>query len=380
MIHLLKIGRNDPCPCGSGRKYKKCHLGITSNNLSESDLKKLEDKFKNFKNCMVPEKMKKECKKKIIKAHTISKSRNLKIIAENGHVLTFKTNSIFKLLKNEGKFEVEKIGINNASIFKGFCSHHDKKLFSCLEDEDITFSPKQIFMIAYRSICNELFLKKAILNEYTFLLNNMRNKITLNFIEILKTYIKGIKLSIDDLNRIKKIYDKILLEEKGYNKINYYILKINKIPDVLVNGVWIPDKNFDGEKLIDLTDEKINFNSLNVSSIVIDNRKGAFIFAWIDSEKLITENIYNFIKSFNKLDNKFKTNILLKFIFGHFENVYFRPSWWNSLTQEQKKLIKKDINFIYDDNSSYLFYKNLDKNYNNIFNFKILNIKTNIYF
>lgn len=23
----MKIGRNDPCPCGSGRKYKKCHLG-----------------------------------------------------------------------------------------------------------------------------------------------------------------------------------------------------------------------------------------------------------------------------------------------------------------------------------------------------------------
>ncbi len=23
----LKIGRNDPCPCGSGRKFKKCCLG-----------------------------------------------------------------------------------------------------------------------------------------------------------------------------------------------------------------------------------------------------------------------------------------------------------------------------------------------------------------
>jgi hypothetical protein len=22
----MKIGRNDPCPCGSGKKYKKCHL------------------------------------------------------------------------------------------------------------------------------------------------------------------------------------------------------------------------------------------------------------------------------------------------------------------------------------------------------------------
>lgn len=22
--HPVKVGRNDPCPCGSGRKYKKC--------------------------------------------------------------------------------------------------------------------------------------------------------------------------------------------------------------------------------------------------------------------------------------------------------------------------------------------------------------------
>ena len=23
--HVAKIGRNDPCPCGSGTKYKDCH-------------------------------------------------------------------------------------------------------------------------------------------------------------------------------------------------------------------------------------------------------------------------------------------------------------------------------------------------------------------
>jgi len=23
-----KVGRNEPCPCGSGRKYKKCHGAI----------------------------------------------------------------------------------------------------------------------------------------------------------------------------------------------------------------------------------------------------------------------------------------------------------------------------------------------------------------
>ena len=26
MKNKSKIGRNDPCPCGSGRKYKKCCL------------------------------------------------------------------------------------------------------------------------------------------------------------------------------------------------------------------------------------------------------------------------------------------------------------------------------------------------------------------
>ena len=24
---MFKVGRNDPCPCGSGKKFKKCHLG-----------------------------------------------------------------------------------------------------------------------------------------------------------------------------------------------------------------------------------------------------------------------------------------------------------------------------------------------------------------
>ena len=24
---MIKIGRNEPCPCGSGKKFKKCHMG-----------------------------------------------------------------------------------------------------------------------------------------------------------------------------------------------------------------------------------------------------------------------------------------------------------------------------------------------------------------
>jgi preprotein translocase subunit SecA len=30
VIRREKIGRNDPCPCGSGKKYKKCHGAAAS--------------------------------------------------------------------------------------------------------------------------------------------------------------------------------------------------------------------------------------------------------------------------------------------------------------------------------------------------------------
>ncbi|HQS84070.1 MAG TPA: SEC-C metal-binding domain-containing protein [Alphaproteobacteria bacterium] len=28
-LHSNKLGRNDPCFCGSGKKYKKCCLNVT---------------------------------------------------------------------------------------------------------------------------------------------------------------------------------------------------------------------------------------------------------------------------------------------------------------------------------------------------------------
>lgn len=32
---MLKVGRNDPCPCGSGKKFKKCHFGREGDLLQE---------------------------------------------------------------------------------------------------------------------------------------------------------------------------------------------------------------------------------------------------------------------------------------------------------------------------------------------------------
>ena len=33
---LKNTGRNDPCPCGSGKKYKKCHLDADEQSRSKA--------------------------------------------------------------------------------------------------------------------------------------------------------------------------------------------------------------------------------------------------------------------------------------------------------------------------------------------------------
>ena len=40
-MHMLKIGRNDPCPCGSGRKYKKCCLHKTFSSVESLGWRKM---------------------------------------------------------------------------------------------------------------------------------------------------------------------------------------------------------------------------------------------------------------------------------------------------------------------------------------------------
>ncbi len=34
---MSKIGRNDPCPCGSGKKYKKCCLMKTYTEIGKEE-------------------------------------------------------------------------------------------------------------------------------------------------------------------------------------------------------------------------------------------------------------------------------------------------------------------------------------------------------
>ena len=56
--HVKQIGRNEPCPCGSGKKYKDCHAKEGSAYLEklalEEDKKRLKEARQKMKEDGVP--------------------------------------------------------------------------------------------------------------------------------------------------------------------------------------------------------------------------------------------------------------------------------------------------------------------------------------
>lgn len=125
---MTHLSRNDPCWCGSGKKFKKCHIDrVQQEPLGRATLE--EHAKRSAKVCCAQSLNDSLCTTRIVKAHTVSKSGCLKQISHNGHVMGTKT-SFSELDRTQGKVLVRKIGINDASTFTGFCSYHDKELFS----------------------------------------------------------------------------------------------------------------------------------------------------------------------------------------------------------------------------------------------------------
>ena len=182
--------RNHPCPCGSGRKYKKCCLGKPpfplkkGKEITESDRETIAaiiddtiDKhvadpgvvfgpeperhkhrsraidtkradWVNPRDCMYL-----GCTKLSIKrSHTIPRSA-LELIAEDSHVMHPRVNPW------TAQLEVTQIGINQASTFAGYCHSHEQE-FQCFESSLKMQQDSHILLQLFRTICREIAIKE----------------------------------------------------------------------------------------------------------------------------------------------------------------------------------------------------------------------------
>lgn len=329
--------RNKLCWCGSGKKYKKCHLGREEQpKLTRWDLENHVKKQKSKKTCSVNNLFPGTCSKEIINAHTISKSGSLKEISENGHVMGTNS-SLSKLIKSDGKFAIEKVGINKASTFTGFCSVHDKKVFSPLEDEAITLNDKQLFLLAYRGFCRELFHKEQ--NKSTASLmkeadRGQEAEIQYFLQNRANLFGKGVDLALRDLGDLKSQMDSMLVHS-NYSKIRHCIFELSETPKILVSAMITPEMDFNGNQLQKLGFQDEIYNYIFFNCISYDGR-GCFVFSWLSENDQYCSKL---IDSLLKYNNEEISNALVRFCYSFSDNTWASPSWWDSLSEPAQKSI-----------------------------------------
>jgi len=328
------IKRNDPCWCGSGKKYKKCHLN------KEVKSYEINNNFKNtlkYKTCKVPTDLQHECTDTIIKAHTISKSANLKNIAREGKVYGL-TWDMHDLIKKSELIGLNLMHINQASTFYIFCSEHDKRIFAPLEDKKFNFTNEQLFLLAYRIVSKAIYLKEQQIEFFDNKVKHFDNGLGSNFKNM--SHIFSDKDSqLRDIKNIKKVYDVDLLN-RDYDNIKYYSIIINKIPEVMVAGSFVPSIDFLGNELINYIDnyDKV-YNAIFTSIVKLDENIGAIIFSW--NASIESNECEKFIESLDCLSNENKVKAICCFLFKqNKENLFISPEWYESLSTEKRELIQ----------------------------------------
>ncbi len=337
----MKIGRNAKCWCGSGKKFKHCHYGRENEApISKGEAIDHSKKNSSRKYCYAPNELKHECSTKIINAHTVSKSGSLCEIAdESNHVLGLKINAA-NIFKNEGKLVPERLGVNQASTFKGFCSIHDKALFSCIEDRTFVGDQEQCIALMYRSVAKELYAKEGSLVTSEFIKEADKGAVPLQqvFIQSFSSDFQlGTKTAIKELSELKSQLDEQLLGNAIKNMSHLIIESSSPMP-IAVSSIVSPASDFGGKSIQNLGDLSVVAEPLIFNSFSSDG-KGYVVFSWPKS----SNKVLGFINSLLDVKQTDIFSSLVRFFFGVSENTFISPSWWNDLARPQKDKIESLI-------------------------------------
>ncbi|ASJ72095.1 SEC-C domain-containing protein [Granulosicoccus antarcticus] len=337
----MKIGRNEKCWCNSGKKFKHCHYGRESEQaITKGELIGQSKNIRSRKCCYVPKALQHECDRRIVNAHTVSKSGSLIEIADStNHVYGLKIN-LANIFKNKGKLVPEKIGVNQASTFKGFCSKHDKQLFSCIEDHPFNATEEQCLALMFRSVAKELYAKEGSLLSSEVIKSGDKGKQLADQLSIQKFAADnqlGIKAALRELSDFKDQLDGQLLGNFT-NNLSHLIFESSRSMPVAVSSIVSPVSDFNGTIIQDLGDlnvvaEQIVFNSFS------SDGKGYVVFSWLTKSAIIL----GFVNTLIAIDKAGIFGALIRLFFGLAENSFISPEWWDGLPDAQKKKIESLI-------------------------------------
>jgi len=325
----LKIGRNDPCPCKSGKKYKKCH-GSMEERIDTKDLNipiqsmiEREVKASYIKQCIHPEQS--SCSGNIIKAHSIQNNRILNKIGRNGEVYMVKS----AMTRHSFRMKFKLIGRKVATTFTGFCGFHDKILFQPIEDTDYVGSEQQNFLFAYRVFSFEYHKKMEAQNISR---KRLKDKPSLVKNERYMDQLEGYDFSMRDSIRHKEIFDQALLNQ-DYGIVETVSFNLERAARFAVCSGCFLEYDIKGNRVNQLADSESGMKLLMVNVFPKNNRTIALL-SWLKED---SETYSEFRKQLLSLNTEEKIQLLNNFIPAYSENVAYNPDYIDSWNEHEKK-------------------------------------------
>ncbi|WP_260685370.1 SEC-C domain-containing protein [Rhizobium laguerreae] len=329
------MGPYEDCWCRSGKKYKWCHFRREQQkpiNIFELEAKMLAQMREGY--CSHPDPSVDPCSPIITKAHTVQKNGGLAAIAEAGHVLTVKP-SMKELVETGGLPQPRKVGVNNASVFPGFCSKHDTTIFKAIEGKSLLLTKDNAFLFAYRAISYERFSKEAQLRNIDVQREMDRGHPFMRqaYIQMhLDAMMAGIRIGMRDVDRWKAEFDARLLsaDKAGFN---FVAVRFDKVLPIVACGAFHPEFDLQGNAIQQLGRDGVEFDHITLTVTAFEGQTMA-VFGWIGLEDGPADAL---AKSFLRVDDAKKADVLVRLLFIQTENLYLRQSWWDALSGTQKQ-------------------------------------------
>lgn len=258
----------------------------------------------------------------------------LKHITIRGHVLQFKTDAMPPPMM--GLFAApERIGVNEASTFFGFCDRHDSRVFRPLESGAFNFTPERVALLGYRAICRESYQKDAEISPTDMLRDAAAvDPDTSDFKE--KDRIHQImRLSRlnarENLARARENFGN-MLHPDSKESLRYFAALFAEPAMYFASTAFIPEWDFNGRQLQDL--RRIEPFNLICFSAWAAGQQSAIVFCWHESADSVC---VPFIESLRQVPSDRLGDRILSMAFEISENIVFREDWWQKMRSEDQE-------------------------------------------
>jgi hypothetical protein len=338
----MTLGRNDKCWCGSGLKYKRCHLG-RENQTPTKSYERVAALRSNFraKTCLHPAAAGKPCKSKIVRAHTVRRSADLESVARDGHVYRISADHEV-LVETGGRPAARLIGINSASTFSGFCARHDAETFRPLETSEFLGTKEQCFLLFFRAWARETYTKEASANSMSLFRNADRGRpkeVQAAMQSFVGAMAEGTMKGVKDTRHFKSLLDDALLT-RSFDLVKSRIIWFQHPLDVVCSGATYPYWDFRGDTLQELTGPKL-LSPLAIT-LLQGGSQGAAVLSWLEGYEGPPQTFLESLLEEHRIGDA-----IIRFVFSALENTFARPEWWDRLPAAyQQDLIRRMIEYM----------------------------------